>query len=104
MNVDHNPDDIGLISRDFDDPQARLLNFSERVSDKYLEATIGAGYVDKYLYELYYDVVFIRAILAGLGALPKKAKSSKDSFSKNVDTIVNLIIDKIVSGEITKET
>jgi hypothetical protein len=103
MHVDHNPDDLGLISRNFEDPHARLLNFAERVKDQYLKATIGAGYVDKYLYELYYDIVFVKEILSKLGVLPKTPRSVAEPFASSVEAIVNTVIDKVIAGEVTKE-
>jgi hypothetical protein len=102
MPVDDNPDDLGLISRQFENPEARLLNFAERVSTKYLDVTIGSGQVEKYLYELYYDLVFVRKILSNLGALPKLDKSSNAAFEDGARHIANMVIDKVVSGEIVK--
>ncbi len=102
MLVDNNPDDLGIISRKFENPEARLLNFAERVSNKYLDVTIGSGQVEKYLYELYYDLVFVRKILSNLGALPKLEKSSSEAFENGARHITNIVIDKVISGEITK--
>jgi hypothetical protein len=104
MYVDHNPDDLGLISRKFKCPFERLKNIQSRLSNNgtnasapYFDMTIGSGHADKYMYELYYDMIFMRSILAKLGVIDKVSESvSNIVFDNSVDQVVNRISENIL--------
>lgn len=102
MYVDHNPDDPGLISRMFKCPFARLANIQKRLSHndgdgKYFDITLGNPQSDKYLYELYYDMLFMRSILAKLGVIDKVSESvSNIVFDNSVNKVVNKIAQNIL--------
>jgi hypothetical protein len=68
--VDDNPDNPNLISRRFQNPLTRLEDIGRRIKERqYLDVTIGTEYNPKYLFELYYDFLFMSRILAKLGVM-----------------------------------
>ena len=99
--VDNNPDDPTVISRNFEDPFKRLENIKERLDDRtYFNVTLGNGATDKYLWELYYDLIFIKFILIGLGVWPKVSEPIPPHVAGKVDPIINYIIDQIKKGKL----
>jgi hypothetical protein len=94
--VDHNPDDPTLISRRFQDPFARLVDIHRRIkTQKYFDITLGNLNSDKYLYELYYDFLFLCHILSSLDVMPKVSDTPAEHVVGNVSQIVNAITEKL---------
>jgi hypothetical protein len=109
MTVDHNPDDPSLISRQFADPFLRLEDIKNRLSKvngngKYFDITLGIGSAEKYHYELYYDMLFMKAILAKLGVIDKVPVSvSNLVLDESIDKVIDVIVSKVKSGEVGNE-
>lgn len=91
MYMDHNPDDPTVISRNFSDPFARLQDIRERIKDKYLQITVCAPNAEKYLYELYYDMVFLKNILVGVGLYSEKLPDHDVPGVRGIEEIVKKI-------------
>ena len=101
--IDHNPNDPTTISRKFEDPFKRLEDINERIHNgKYFDVTIGSGVTDKYLWELYYDLIFINLLLIELGVCPKVSKPVPAHVAGKVDLIVNDIIKRVKNGQLSE--
>lgn len=98
--VDHNPDDPTLISRNFADPFARLNSIRDRVKSQYLDITIKAATPDKYLYELYYDLVFLKNLLVRLGIYDEPVVSSDYTNASGLDKVVEVIRKKLLIANV----
>ena len=101
--VDHNPEDPTMISRNFKDPFERLKNIQERLAKgKYLDITIGCGGTDKYLYELYYDMIFMRSILSRLGVMDNIPPTTYGDVGSNsgISKVVAKIAENVKSGDV----
>lgn len=100
ITVDHNPDDPTLISRSFADPFARLNNIRDRIKNQYLDITIKAAAADKYLYELYYDLVFLKNLLVRLGIYDEPIVSSDYTNAAGLDKVVEAITKNLVTSNV----
>jgi len=98
-NVDNDPDNPGLISRKFVNPFKRLEDISRRIEEgKYLAVTICGEHNPKYLFELYYDFVFLNHILANLGLMSKVSSNSQpEPFTSSVNSVIHKIVETIKS-------
>jgi hypothetical protein len=99
--IDHNPEDPTMISRRFEDPVAHLKNIEQRIKSKYFDLTIGSGAAEKYLYELYYDLLFMRNILSKLGVMSNISGAPLEhSAERNVQKVVQRIKENIKAAEV----
>jgi hypothetical protein len=99
ITVDHNPDDPTFISRHFSDPFARLANLRQRIKDQYFDITIGSQSSEKYLYELYYDLVFLKNLLVALGIYDEPGFKADLANNSGVDKVVEAIRSKLLTTE-----
>jgi hypothetical protein len=95
--VDHNPDDPTLISRHFADPFARLSDMRERLKGSYFDVTIGSAQSEKYLVELYYDMIFLKNLLAHLGIYDEPNLRADVPNSSGINKVVEAIRSKLLT-------
>jgi hypothetical protein len=89
--VDHNPDDPTMISRHFSDPFARLQDMRQRLKSSYFDITIGSTQSEKYLIELYYDMIFLKNLLAALGVYEEPDLKADVVNSSGIHKVVEAI-------------
>jgi hypothetical protein len=98
--VDHNPDDPTLISRNFENPFTRLEDIRKRIKTSYLDITIKAPNAEKYLYELYYDMVFLKNLLVSLGVFEDEAIISDYPNAAGLEKVVEAIRKNLLKANV----
>jgi hypothetical protein len=100
VTVDHNPDDPTLISRHFENPFNRLDDIRKRIKTSYLDITIKSPHVEKYLYELYYDMVFLKNLLVALGVFDDEVVSADYPNAAGLEKVVEAIRKKLLKANV----
>lgn len=95
--VDHNPDDPTLTSRHFSDPFARLQDMRKRLKGAYFDVTIGSAQSEKYLVELYYDMIFLKNLLAALGIYDEPDFKADVANGSGINKVVEAIRSKLLT-------
>jgi hypothetical protein len=103
ITVDHNPDDPTLISRHFENPFTRLEDIRKRIKTSYLDITIKAPNAEKYLYELYYDMVFLKNLLVFLGVFEDEAIISDYPNAAGIEKVVEAIRKKLLKANVDSQ-